>query len=467
MGGSASIPPYASGTADYARSKAPCRGARVAAVREGSPAWEAGIEPGMVVLEVEGKRLTDMIVWLWEADGPTVDLVVSDLRDGAVETCTLEREGGEDWGIRFDDAVFDGMRTCVNACRFCFMTMLPKGLRETLYIRDDDYRLSFLQGNFVTLTNISDGELDDIVEKRLSPMNVSLHAVSPDVREFLIGRNARRGMEVLERLVDEGIEIHAQVVLCPDVNDGVELDRTLRWCEERPQVTSLGIVPLGYTRFQTRFSSSYSDDPAAARAVIERVEPYRARARERCGRSVYQLSDEFYLDAGLPVPPEEDYDGYPQYYDGIGMLRVYLDETDRALADGADLAQAVAETMAARDLGLIVLSGAAAAPTVARFVEAPPLQGRVFAVENRFFGGNVDVTGLICACDVLDQLPCGLAGALVALPSVMFNADGLTLDGMSSSELVARIEERGARTVVCSTMPGDLLASLEEALAEI
>ncbi|MFR7797697.1 MAG: radical SAM protein [Collinsella sp.] len=170
------------------------------------------------------------------------------------------------------------MRTCVNACVFCFMTMLPKGGRSTLYIRDDDYRLSFLQGNFVTLTNLTDEDVQNVIDRNMSPMNVSVHAVSPDVRRRMMGRNAQRGMDVLETIMAAGIEIHAQIVLCPGMNDGEELEKTLRFCEEHEQITSLGIVPLGFTKHQNRFSWSYSDKPELARETIAMIRPFQDRA---------------------------------------------------------------------------------------------------------------------------------------------------------------------------------------------
>ena len=458
------IPPYAAGRADYGRTRdADAAGALVISVREESPAWDVGIEPGMRVTTVNGLALTDMCVWLWEADGDTVALEVYDPRDETVSPCELERLPGEDWGLVFDGAVFDGMRTCVNGCVFCFMSMLPEHMRGTLYIRDDDYRLSFLQGNFVTLTNVTDAEVNDIIVHNLSPMNVSLHAVTPEVRRRLMGKNAARGIEVLERLMDAGIEIHAQIVLCPGLNDGEELERTLAYCEDHPAITSLGIVPLGYTKFQKRFTSSYSDDPEAARAVIRTLEPYQRRARERYGRTVFQLGDEFYLDAGVGVPPAESYDGYPQYYDGIGMIRSYLDDTAELLADAARLARARAALDAA-GLALHVVSGGAAAQTVAKFVSDPALGGVVDVVENRYFGGNVDVTGLICGCDLLAQLAGDLRGVMLFVPDVMFNSDSLTLDGYHQHDLVTELERRGARVAVTSTMPGDLLDALERAL---
>lgn len=462
------VPAYATERADYGRLRdAEPGGASVIAVRPDSPAYDAGIEPGMRILAINGKPLRDMIDWLWEASDEAVNLEVLDPRDETQARCELERFPDEDWGITFDGAVFDGMRTCVNACSFCFMHMLPPHMRNTLYIRDDDYRLSFLQGNFVTLTNMSDEDVERVVTQRLSPMNVSLHAVSPDIRRALIGRNAARGMEVLERLIAADIEIHAQIVLLPGENDGAELDRTLAWCAARPQVTSLGIVPLGYTRFQKRFSSSYSDDPAAARAVIEQVRPYQEEMRCTRGQTVFQLGDEFYLDAGVPVPPAETYDGYPQFYDGIGMVRSYLDETDALLAsEGGRLARLRAR-LDRCGRRLVAVSGEAAASIVERLVASDALGGTVVAIKNRFFGGNVDVTGLICGEDLLDQLPRSLIDVMLFVPDVMFNSDGLTLDGYHRTQLIRELERRGAYACITSTLPGDLLDSIERALGEL
>ncbi len=291
--------------ADYASTRERSLGAWVQSVEEESPAWEAGIESGMRIESVNGHKLRDLIDWRWEADGASCDLEVFDPRDGGTYACELWREPGEDWGIDFTDVLFDGIRTCVNACLFCFMSMLPEDARPSLSLRDDDYRLSFLQGNFVTLTNVTDEDVERIIACRLEPMNVSIHAISPDVRRTLIGPHAQRGIDVLERLLAAGIEIHAQIVLCPGVNDGPELARTLDWVEERPAITSLAVVPLGYTRFSRRFSKSFSDDPAAAKAVVELIEPYQERARRELGTTRFQLSDEFYVAAGVTVPPAE------------------------------------------------------------------------------------------------------------------------------------------------------------------
>ena len=462
------VPDYAGTVANYApssahrRSKDSFTGALVTVVAPESPADDIGLEPGMRILSVNGKHLTDMIVWEWETDDEEAVIEVFDPRDDTVATATIERYLGEDWGVEFDGAVFDGMRTCVNACLFCFMNMLPKEHRESLSIRDDDYRLSFLQGNFVTLTNMSDAEVEDAIDKLLSPMNVSLHAVSPDVRRHLIGRHAQRGFDVLERFLDAGIEVHAQIVLCPGLNDGDELQRTLTFCEERPGITSLAVVPLGYTKHQDRFTHSYSDDPAAARAVIEAIRPFQERARATRGATVFQLGDEFYLNACVEPPEAVFYDGYPQYYDGIGMIRSYLDETADILTGESERLTFIRQRLMAAGLTLAALSGEAARDTVAGFIEAPNgLAGQVIAIRNDYFGGNVDVTGLICAEDVLAQLSQDLTNQLVVLPSIMFNADDLTLDGFDRTTLTAVLESRGAKVITASTMPHELLAALE------
>ncbi len=450
---------------DYASTKPQADGAWVASVEEESPAWAVGIEPGMRIVTVNGVEPRDIIDWRWEADGWTCDLEVFDPRDNTVTPVELERDPGEDWGIEFTDVLFDGIRTCVNACQFCFMAMLPEGARASLMLRDDDYRLSFLQGNFVTLTNLSDEDVERIVTCDLEPMNVSIHAVSEDVRVPLIGRHAMRGMEVLERLCDAGIEVHGQIVLCPGINDGEELHRTLDWVESHPQVTSLAVVPLGYTKHSKRFSASFSDDPEASREVVKLIEPYQRRARNRWGQTRFQLSDEFYVDAGLPVPPAEDYDGYPQFYDGIGMLRSFLDETGLVCAERRDAMAAIDERLHAYDLQVVLVCGEAAQETIDVLCAAFP-SGRVRtqAIRNDYYGGDVNVTGLIVAEDLLAQLAEDLTGHVVVLPEVMFNFDKVTLDGAVQEAILGELRRRGAEPLVSIPNPTELVECLEEAL---
>ena len=472
-----------SARSDYASTKPQADAAWIRSVEEGSPAWEAGLEPGMRVDRVNGHALLDIIDWRWEACDDVAELEVF-VPEGIGEesgafACTLEREAGQDWGVEFTDVLFDGIRTCVNACKFCFMRMLPDDARASLMLRDDDYRLSFLQGNFVTLTNVSDEDLARIISCRLEPMNVSIHAVSPDVRRDLIGRNAQRGIDVLEALCDAGLEVHGQIVLCAGINDGEELTRTLDWIEARPNITSLAIVPMGYTKYSREFSRSFSEDVEASREVVRIIEPYQARAREALGITRFQLSDEFYVDARLEVPAAETYDGYPQFYDGIGMLRSFLDEAAELCATEASRMAGIARRLGedavraqASGPAALLVCGEAALDVfdafLAMWAQVCSRRGvepcaEAQAIRNDYYGGDVNVTGLIVSCDLLAQLPADLTGRTVVLPEVMFNFDKMTLDGDTQEHIVSELAARGARCVVCTPSPRSIVDTLGEA----
>ena len=304
-------------------------------------------------------------------------------------------------------------------------------------------------------------EVEDAIDKMLSPMNVSLHAITPECRRKLIGRNAPRGIEVLERFLEAGIEIHAQIVLCPGINDGDELLATLEYVEAHPGITSLAIVPLGFTKHQKRFTTSYSDDVEASRAVVKMLEPFQQRAREERGCTVFQLADEFYIDAHLPVPPAGTYDGFPQFYDGIGMLRSFLDEVESVKAARSLEVSRVSERLGESSRRVLIISGEAAQGTFGAFCnmfDADAID--VFAIKNEYFGGNVNVTGLICACDLLGQLPADLSDIELLIPDVMFNYDGLTLDGLARDEVTAELEQRGAIVHYATPAPNYLLDAL-------
>ena len=396
----------------------PCK-AVIKAIEEDSPAWCVGLEPGMALTHVNGVALRDMIEWQWQADGFEVE-ITTDEGDVAV----MERDLGEDWGITFADCIFDEITECRNACTFCFMRMLPKHMRPALTLRDDDYRLSFLQGNFVTLTNVTEEDLDRIISLHLSPLHVSLHAVTSEVRRELMGRNEARGMEVLKRLLAAGIEIHAQLVVCPGVNDGPELVKTLGWIEENPNILSCGLVPLGFTRFQDRFTSSFSDDPDAAAMLIDTVREFQEDSRNDTRVTKYHISDEFYLCAGYDFPPAEFYDGFPQFEDGIGMMRCFIDEWHAA--------QDELMTLAAAHVGpaVTIVTGEGFNKVLGKLVDKTfaPSQVQVLAVKNRFFGGNVDVAGLLTATDMIDAINDFAPKGKVFVPAVAFNASSLTLD---------------------------------------
>ena len=438
-------------------------GGVVGAVEPSSPASRAGIAVGDAVTAVDGNALRDIIDWQWYADGDSVELAVR-RHATSTDTVTLTREPFEPWGLAFSETVFDGVRTCRNRCAFCFMAQLPKGLRRALYLRDDDYRLSFLQGNFVTLTNLSDGDVERIIEQHLSPLYVSLHAVDADVRAELVCAREDRALERLDELLDAGIEAHVQIVLVPGVNDGDVLGRSLTWLAEREGIESVGIVPLGYTAHQERFRGSY-ESPAAACTVIAQVEPWQVASRERDDITWVYLADEFYLNAGVEVPTAKCYDGFPQYENGIGLVRDWRDEAEQRAQELGD----AAARLAAAGRAVTAVTGALFAPTLEHTLAAArdaadlsSTQLSVLAVENRFFGGNVSVAGLLTGADLVQAIAALPAGTVVLVPDIVVNADGLLLDDMPAAELSARTG-RDVRLVSCHA--GGLLGGLEDAAA--
>jgi putative radical SAM enzyme (TIGR03279 family) len=440
MGVPASVSPYESlNDSVYPR---PCR-AVIERVDPGSPAQKAGLEAGDVIVEVEGVALRDIIEWRWQADGFEVEVRL----EGGEET-VITRDLGQDWGITFSDSIFDGTITCCNGCSFCFMTMLPDGMRPTLYLRDDDYRLSFLQGNFVTLTNVTDDDIERIVQYGLSPLHVSLHGVTAGVRESLMGKNAARGMEVLEQLLDAGIEVHVQVVVVPGVNDGAELTKTLSWIESHPAIRSAGFVPLGYTKFQKRFDRSFSDDPDAAAEVIELIREFQEDSGTETRMAGLQIADEFYIDAGYDFPPAQTYEGYPQFQDGIGMMRSFIDEWNAIDMNGYSVRKEAT-----------IVTGTAFAKILDPLVQSCALAGklRVLPIENTFFGGNVDVTCLLTGFDIIPALQSSHVHGPVIMPAELFNAQHRLLDDIS---LVYIEETCDVKVHLCTYNPADILRTL-------
>ena len=436
--------------------------ALVRAVAPGSPADDEGFEPGCYVTSVDGRPVRDIIDWRWLAADDVMELGYVDL-DGDEGVVELEREEGEDWGFDFEGVVFDGVKQCRNACTFCFMRQLPDDMRSSLTLRDDDFRLSFLAGTFVTFTNLRPEDERRIIEQRISPLRLSLHAADAQVRRRMIGKHAAHGIEVLDRLLGAGIEFHAQIVLVPDQNDGSVLEDTLAWAYARPGIKDVCIVPLGFTKHQSVFDRSFND-PVSSRSVMDLVIPFQRRALSERGTMWAFPADEFYHNAyGSELlgnlPPAAHYGDFGMFEDGVGIIRSFVDDWEQA--ERAGIVERCAAALRAADVSVHYVAGYATRHFLGPLVAASSLAGLLVPlfVKNDFFGGNVDVTGLLCGCDMADAVRAerahGLQLALV--PRVVFNDNAVTLDDMTLEDMEKRA---GARMSVVSCNASDYLLEI-------
>lgn len=441
--------------------------ARVLAVAPGSPAATAGVLAGDEVLALNGEGLRDVIAYQIQADEPTVEI---DVRRGGLErTVLVEKVAGEPLGIELAGPVFDRVRTCDNHCPFCFVYQLPKGMRRSLFVKDDDYRLSFLYGNFTTLTRFTEADFERTVTEGLSPLYVSIHATDPEVRASLLrNRRGATSLRWLAHLLDAGIEVHGQVVVCPGLNDGVVLDETLLGVLDRfPRIASVGLVPLGVSRHATE-PHLRPQTRAEAEAVLDAVDHWQARYLEVLDRRVVFASDEYYLLAGRAFPAIEEYEGLPQHENGIGMARTFEAEVHAALdgdavegtgprsgffasVDGAPADGYRAERSAAtgtgaparRDAPVVIVTGELGGrvidPLLPSLSEHAGLPVRALPVPNRFFGGNVAVTGLLTGEDLGVSLAQEPEGSRYLLPDVVLSR-GRFLDGATPADLPRPVE---------------------------
>lgn len=410
------------------------RGAVIESIETGSLAESAGIRPGDVITAVNGEEFADLIAYRFLICDES--LQVDALRDGQRRRFRIRKEIDQGLGIAFTRGVFDGIRKCRNSCVFCFLHQMPKGMRDTLYVPDDDYRLSVTQGNYVTLTNVSEEDLRRILRLHLSPLYISVHATDPAVRARML--RCKRDADVLpimRRLADAGIEMHCQIVLCPGYNDGDILDRTLDdlagLC---PEVLSIAVVPVGLTRYRERLAALEPVTPDRARDTLARLERWRERFLAEQGTRLVFAADEITLLAGAPIPPREAYEEFPQTEDGIGLSRLFLDEVD-------ELAALPARLVPNRERVLLV-TGMLAHPMVAALAaELSRLTGHhveALAVANRFFGERITVAGLLTGADVLDALRAAGPADRVYVPQVMLNGDRF-LDDLTLAEMAAAL----------------------------
>jgi putative radical SAM enzyme (TIGR03279 family) len=433
---------------------------RVVAVAPGSAAARAGVAVGDEVLSLNGHVPRDVIDWRLLADDADVELEVR--RHGRTIPLAVTKRDGELLGAEVSSALFDRVRTCDNHCSFCFIYQLPKGLRSSLYLKDDDYRLSFLYGNYTTLTRFTEVDLERVVSEGLSPLNVSIHATDPAVRSALLrNRRGATSLRWLRVLLDHGITVHGQVVVCPGVNDAAVLQDTLVGVlDEYPELASLCLVPLGVSRFNTE-PDMRAHSKAEARAVLDAVAEWQPVFLDAVGRRVVQAADEYYLVADCPFPAAETYEGFPMHEDGVGMARTFEQElsgradtptvvpngffawVDGAPAEGYRAPRLRAGTVpgpVARDAPVGILTGEYGARVLDPLVAG--LGGgdiRTIPVRNEFFGGNIAVTGLLVGADLARVLATQPEGHRYLLPDVCLS-DGRFLDGTTPDDLPRPVE---------------------------
>jgi putative radical SAM enzyme (TIGR03279 family) len=372
----------------------------ISQVIPGSIADEIGLVSGDRLLSVNGEAVRDLIDLSFALAEEYVEIII-EKANGAQEIYEIEKDFDEDLGIEFESAVFDKIRQCANRCIFCFVDQMPPGMRKSLYVKDDDYRLSFLYGNFITLTNLGPNDFDRIRNLHLSPLYVSVHTTDEELRIRMLG-NKRAG-EInrhLQKLINNGVELHTQVVLCPDFNDGDNLNKTIQDLYSMyPHILSLAIVPVGLTRYRENCYPLRTFQEQTARRIIATVDQWQKRCRKETGKSFVYLSDEFYVSAGCDIPEYNFYDGFPQLENGVGIVRSFLREWEEAT-------QQFSSSYTTPHY-IDIVCGASAHKILEPLIQGMKISNllpRLVPVENEFFGADVTVTGLLTGRDIIAAL---------------------------------------------------------------
>ena len=394
----------------------------ISAVRKNSLAEAAGIVAGDKLVAVDGVQVKDIIELSFYTSDYEVELELENAQ-GQRRQVHIDKYPDEDLGLEFEAAVFDKVSTCYNNCIFCFVDQMIPGMRKGLYVRDDDYRLSFLYGNFITLTNLKEEDFQRIIQTHMTPLYVSVHATDPKVRcEMMHNRFAGELMDKLERLFAAGIEVHTQIVCCPGYNDGEILAKSFHDLYARhPHVLTMAVVPVGITKHREGLHPLRTFTKEEAAALIDQVTPWQRQCREETGKTFIYLGDEFYLLAGRDVPAAEWYDGFPQLENGIGLTRNFLDEWQATLPSLSSYQAASPAVIPVGESAFTVLQ-----PLLDALNKQFSTAHSFVPVPNQFFGGKVNVTGLLTASDILQT--CKESGKRLILPAVVLNNDKLFLD---------------------------------------
>lgn len=407
-------------------------------IEAGSVAQEMGIEPGDVLLAINGNGITDIFDYQYLLQDEYIEVLIRK-PSGEEWLLEIDKEFGEDLGIVFENGLMDEYRSCRNKCIFCFIDQMPKGMRETLYFKDDDSRLSFLQGNYVTLTNMSDKDVERIIRYRLSPINISFQTTNPELRCKMLGnRFAGQALEQVKKLYAAGITMNGQIVLCKGINDGAELERSIYdLAAYLPHLKSVSVVPVGLSKFRDGLyplEHFYKED---ARKVLQCIHKWQEKIYPEHGLHFVHASDEWYVMAGEELPEAERYDGYLQLENGVGMLRLLMDEFDEAMAQ----AEKGKDRYGGQEREMSVVTGRMAYPYILdmarRMMERfDRLKIHVYAITNNFFGERITVSGLLTGQDMIRQLQDKRLGDRILLPqNVLRSGEDYFLDDVTVGEM--------------------------------
>lgn len=410
----------------------------ITGVETGSIGEECGLEPGDKLGNVNGNEITDIFDYQYYIQENYLEVEI--LTKGGQE-CLLEieKDEEEDLGIHFESYLMDEYSSCCNKCIFCFIDQMPPGMRDTLYFKDDDSRLSFLQGNYITLTNMKEKDMDRVIRYHLAPINISVHTTNPTLRcQMLNNRFAGDVLEKIQRFADAEIPMNSQVVLCKGINDGEELDRTIGELGEfLPYMESLSVVPVGLTRYRDHLPTLQSFTKEDAQNVLEQIHRWQEHFKKTKGTSFVHASDEWFILAGWDFPPEEYYEGYGQLENGVGMMRLLISEVEEALEKTEGDQRKRKVSLATAKLAF---------PTVQKLAEDiqnkyPQIDIRVYCIENLFFGEKITVSGLLTGQDIRNQLQGQDLGEELLLPCNVLKADeDIFLDDMTLEELSASLQ---------------------------
>ena len=413
---------------------------RITNVLPGSIAQELELEPGDILLSINGEKVEDIFDYRYLIENEQI-MVLIQKQDGEQWELEIEKEEDEDLGLEFENGLMDEYRSCRNKCIFCFIDQLPKGMRETLYFKDDDSRLSYLQGNYVTLTNMSDHDIEKIIRYRMEPINISFQTTDPELRcKMLHNRFAADALKKVDQLYEAGIEMNGQIVLCKNVNDQEQLDRTISdLTRYLPYLKSISVVPVGLTRYRDGLYPLEPFTKEEAKEVLKKIHAWQAHMYRKYKTHFVHAGDEWYILAEEEIPEEERYDGYVQIENGVGMVRSFLEEVKAAVAQRNGDERKHTVSIATGKLAVPYLT--AAAEQIKEKYKNVEIW--IYPIENRFFGEHITVAGLLTGQDLKEQLKEKELGSYLLLTENMFkNGETVFLDDMTAQELEKTLQTK-------------------------